>query len=327
MCACQNGYVVHDNNCIPYSGNANPGDSCQQPGIVCIGGASCTEGICACTIGFTPSGSNCIPFNPSPPQYPLQLIPGETCDSRCAFSNNCQQSCTGGSICVDNICTCPIGQYVFGGQCVPQLPPQPTFFPTAFPPSNTIPTARPSEPCDVNTVCIGGATCILGVCQCPPGYVPTADLTSCINNLLVNSGQQTLPLSQRSYPTFACNKTYDCPKNMICDQQICKCSDGYILQDGACYPSLDQTKDYPTAAKDETFEIISNGYPGAQCSKTNRECLLGSSCFVQYEGRQYCACPNKLITNSTGHCTIRLLSDTKESKYQYFFHIESKAKK
>uniref|UniRef100_A0A914R087 EGF-like domain-containing protein n=1 Tax=Panagrolaimus davidi TaxID=227884 RepID=A0A914R087_9BILA len=129
MCACQTGYVVYDNNCIPYSGNANPGDSCQQPGIVCIGGASCTEGICACANGFTPSGSNCIPYNPAP-QYPLRLIPGETCDSRCAFSNNCQQSCTGGSLCVDNICTCPIGQYVINGNCIPQLPPQPTYIPT-----------------------------------------------------------------------------------------------------------------------------------------------------------------------------------------------------
>ena len=72
MCACQTGYVVYDNNCIPYAGNANPGDSCQQPGVVCLGGATCTEGICACSTGYTPSGTTCIPYNPNPPQSPIQ---------------------------------------------------------------------------------------------------------------------------------------------------------------------------------------------------------------------------------------------------------------
>ena len=220
--------------------------------------------------------------------------------------------CIGNSICIDNVCTCPIGQYVFDSQCIPQIPQLPTLAPTV-PPSN-IPVARPSEACDVNTVCIGGSSCILGVCQCPPGYIPSPDLSSCMNNLLVNSGG--FP-QQRSYPGIPCNQTVDCPKNMFCNQQICKCLDGFTFQDGACLISGDQPRSYPVASKsddDEIFEtIMSNGYPGTRCSP-NLECIQGSSCFLQHDGKQFCACPNQTITNSTGHCTIRLLSDTKESE-------------
>jgi hypothetical protein len=50
------------------------------------------------------------------------LLPGETCDPRCEYTGNCLRSCSGGSICVDSICTCPQGQYSLNGQCVTFAP-------------------------------------------------------------------------------------------------------------------------------------------------------------------------------------------------------------
>uniref|UniRef100_A0AC34R339 EB domain-containing protein n=1 Tax=Panagrolaimus sp. JU765 TaxID=591449 RepID=A0AC34R339_9BILA len=100
--------------------------------------------------------------------------------------------------------------YVIDNVCVAQtLPPVVTI----RPPTN-YPTARPSERCNANTICIGGSSCVLGICECPPGYSPTADLTSCINNLLVDvpaSTGQALPLTFKSYSGVQCNKTIDCP--------------------------------------------------------------------------------------------------------------------
>nr|CAD2153382.1 unnamed protein product [Meloidogyne enterolobii] len=188
------------------------GTNAQQP---CSGGATCIQGICACDYGYYPQQSVCVPYTPlaQPPQatatYPpfpsgvVQLLPGENCDPRCEYTGTCDKVCSGGSICADGVCSCPQGQHNVGGQCVPYIvtipPPQPQIQPLQptpqiqQPSSIIIPSVkqrrRPSESCDFSsTVCTGGSSCILGVCQCPPGYSPSLDKESCVNGLLMDPG-------------------------------------------------------------------------------------------------------------------------------------------
>ncbi|KAE9548293.1 hypothetical protein FO519_008491 [Halicephalobus sp. NKZ332] len=305
MCVCQQGFVVYNDNCVPFARNGFPGDSCQQPGVVCVGGSTCTEGLCACSTSYTPNGQNCIPAT----VLPYQLNPGETCDSRCQYQNSCQQSCIGGSMCIDDICTCPQAQYVVNNQCIPQYQPLP---PTVLPPS-TYPTARPSERCNSQITCIGGSSCVLGICQCPPGYSPTADLSSCMNNLLVNqqapSLPQALPYTFNSYSTPKCNKTIDCPLGRYCDEGQCKCSGGLIEKNGTCVDMREPVNSDIISSEDEEF--FAEGFPGTECG-LNQICLQNSECIIQKGSKMYCACPKKMVANSTGYCTTLMLSDSKK---------------
>uniref|UniRef100_A0A1I8C1T2 EGF-like domain-containing protein n=1 Tax=Meloidogyne hapla TaxID=6305 RepID=A0A1I8C1T2_MELHA len=191
------------------------GTNVQQP---CSGGAACVQGICACDssdYGYYPQQSVCVPYTVQPLAQPpqpyvpasatyspfpsgvVQLLPGENCDPRCEYTGTCDKVCSGGSICADGVCTCPQGQHNVGGQCVPYIvtipPPQPQPQIQPQQPSINIPSVkqrrRPSESCDFSsTVCTGGSSCILGVCQCPPGYSPSLDKESCVNGLLMDPG-------------------------------------------------------------------------------------------------------------------------------------------
>ncbi|GMT31787.1 hypothetical protein PFISCL1PPCAC_23084, partial [Pristionchus fissidentatus] len=46
-CLCGNGLVIGQESCVPYSGDANPGEPCGNAGVVCRGGSSCINQYCA----------------------------------------------------------------------------------------------------------------------------------------------------------------------------------------------------------------------------------------------------------------------------------------
>lgn len=96
-----------------------------------------------CDVGYSPRNNICYYIQQPGPQQPqpfpsgvvscrvLKLIkfffflvnPGEICDPRCDYTNTCSKICAGGSICIDEICTCRQGHYAINGQCY-QLGPQ-----------------------------------------------------------------------------------------------------------------------------------------------------------------------------------------------------------
>uniref|UniRef100_A0A915ECB0 EGF-like domain-containing protein n=1 Tax=Ditylenchus dipsaci TaxID=166011 RepID=A0A915ECB0_9BILA len=185
VCVCLNGQYFYDGRCAGVVKTANPGESCTVAGVSCQGGASL-----------------------------VPLRPGESCDPRCEYTGTCSRACSGGSVCADGVCTCRQGEYAVNGQCVPYVvtmrppvqpsiaapsPPQPAQPVMPQPPHNPQPiqipspptsnkikrTSRPMESCNVNVVCTGGSSCVLGLCQCPPGYSPSHDKESCINGLLL----------------------------------------------------------------------------------------------------------------------------------------------
>jgi NIMA (never in mitosis gene a)-related kinase len=146
-----------------------------------LGGSRCVQGFCACDPGYQAFNGQCQ-LLPTPQPFVSNnngLLPGETCDPRCEYTGNCLRTCSGGSVCVDNVCTCPQGQTAINGQCIPYVG-TPNADPPAVP---TIPrrrTSRPSEPCNVTFTCLGGSACILGICQCPKGFSPRYNSSACL---------------------------------------------------------------------------------------------------------------------------------------------------
>ncbi|KAI6243913.1 hypothetical protein M3Y99_00058500 [Aphelenchoides fujianensis] len=189
VCVCVNGQQVYNGRCVNgetattrsplLSGPiAAPGDSCTAPGTVCTGNSRCVQGFCACDPGFQAIAGQCCPAQPPVPDSSDGLMPGQTCDPRCEYLANCLQRCSGGSVCVDGICTCPDGQQALDGRLCARpahsyrRKQDPFTITTTLSPVRR--TARPSESCDFSVTCLGGSSCVLGICQCPRGFSPAS---------------------------------------------------------------------------------------------------------------------------------------------------------
>ncbi|KAL3075138.1 hypothetical protein niasHS_013361 [Heterodera schachtii] len=209
MCTCESGYVPFQSVCVPSfpmyvpswssstaGGGMAPPPPAQQPQV------PTWPGMYPDNIYTTETATGKPPF----PSGVVPLRPGESCDPRCEYTGTCDKACAGSSICADGVCTCPQGEYPQDGQCVPYLvtvkPPPTTPAPPAPLPVPPAPVPlkqkrRPSENCDFSSaVCTGGSSCILGICQCPPGYSPSRDKESCVNGLLLEP-LHSPPMQQR----------------------------------------------------------------------------------------------------------------------------------
>lgn len=109
-----------------------PGDSCEAGVDRCKGGSRCSEyGKCVCPQGqATGEDGVCrqstltgVPATPSvrSAQWGLGAVSlGMGCDSGC--TENCMLRCGGGSVCRDNVCSCPPGTAASGNRCLPAAP-------------------------------------------------------------------------------------------------------------------------------------------------------------------------------------------------------------
>lgn len=146
------------------------------------------------------------------------------------------------------------------------------------------------------------------------------DLSSCISNLLVN---QTAPFGSplRSYPLKLgqqCNETTECNNGAVCSMGVCACPPGTMATSirGVCSPE-NQTASTtgPVALRLSRYmSSYGTGMPGTECPE-DKMCRLGASCLLETDGRSYCVCEKRLVTNSTGHCTTKMLTDTMKSKF------------
>uniref|UniRef100_A0A914HQJ6 EGF-like domain-containing protein n=1 Tax=Globodera rostochiensis TaxID=31243 RepID=A0A914HQJ6_GLORO len=364
ICTCEAGHVPFQSVCVPSfpmyvpswtgSGMAPPPPPAQPPAWP----------------GMYPSNYTLIMATAKPP-FPsgvIPLRPGESCDPRCEYTGTCDKACSGSSICADGVCTCPQGEYAQDGQCVPYVvtvqPPPATMAPPAAPvapPAPVVPLKqkrRPSEGCDFSSaVCVGGSSCILGICQCPPGYSPSRDKESCVNGLLLDplhsppqhpsnrdkkdqEQQQMLLLGQH------CVQSTDCIPGAQCLFEVCACPPRTVADDQRrqCVPEDGDDQAQESVPKMLLLRSSSSplvtqkvksrpGWP-CQVDATNK-CTMGAQCIelvdrekLDYNGTNqineqtsdqylgfFCVCIDptggqRIVTNSTGHCTPRLLSDT-----------------
>lgn len=76
-CTCPSNRVISGSSCVQYLGDALPGQSCQNSGMICRGeehfnspeptfycqgGSSCNQNVCQCAAGFQPNAGRCTPI-------------------------------------------------------------------------------------------------------------------------------------------------------------------------------------------------------------------------------------------------------------------------
>ncbi|KAK0404292.1 hypothetical protein QR680_017384 [Steinernema hermaphroditum] len=282
-CVCPSTTVIHLNQCVPFAGQAFPGDACSTPGVVCYGGSQCVDGRCFCQSGFFPSGQTCLSArqhpNPAPTVAPVVANPGTTCFCTGTF---CFPPCGGGSTCLQGLCQCPQGAVLAGTTCIP---------------SGNYKTVYPNQPCDHTTTCLGGSTCLVGRCQCMPGTV--SDGLKCVGSRFPNTAMKRL-----SPPGGRCGSQNGtaCDGGSMCSNGFCVCPDTMSLTNGTCVLRLSEGPAAPSASAPTTPEEL---LPGDSCEHNTNHCSRGSKCL-----NGYCICGLGSITNSQGRCVKRILSDT-----------------
>lgn len=171
---------------------ANPGEPCMQT-TVCQGGSYCLRGFCACPGNTINQNNMCLPEPstilpssgfPQPLPIPVMTLPPTNGQFVREIRSNTTatpgQSCANGeicigfSICVDNVCKCPVSCgnvpcIISNNQCVPMptggltSAPSPPYDPMEpFSPGDGK-TAGPFQSCSSGEICVGGSYCLSGV--------------------------------------------------------------------------------------------------------------------------------------------------------------------
>ncbi|KAE9552272.1 hypothetical protein FO519_004518 [Halicephalobus sp. NKZ332] len=156
ICNCPVSTVERDGRCLKVAfahGAAMPGESCEN-GELCSGGSLCDSGMkkCICAAGHDGTRGTCIRDGS------YSALPGESCAHDAT-------DCTGGSTCVNSICTCDHDHHVVDGYCRPLSAPNANveFLPSTglrFSSNPTKPNQRALQ-CDLSK-------CKLPTCFCTP---------------------------------------------------------------------------------------------------------------------------------------------------------------
>ncbi|GMT05319.1 hypothetical protein PENTCL1PPCAC_27493, partial [Pristionchus entomophagus] len=111
MCLCAQGYNPSPVGvCAPTQ--VGPGEGCAE-GERCSRGSLCVGGLCLCPLETEERHGRCVPRATSE-KMTFQKIaksPGVPCAANPSI-------CSGGSLCVFGVCTCPSGTTNVGGTCV-----------------------------------------------------------------------------------------------------------------------------------------------------------------------------------------------------------------
>jgi hypothetical protein len=150
------------------------------------------------------------------------------------------------------------------------------------------------------------------------------DLTSCINDLLVQQpiaspliagiaaprNRMAMHVYQnRSYEHLGkkCTTNSDCRNLAECIFNVCACPPKTIANATEyCVPESTTNTNHN--------DDLPKALPGEKC---NNLCGMGALCKPISTLTPHCVCDARLVTNSTGHCTTKLLANSKKSRFIY----------
>jgi len=176
----------------------------------------------------------CIPKGPDGVHIPSNAVPGGFCDQN--------TRCTGGSICIGNICQCREGFDILGTLCVMR---------GSF-------TSGPGGSCIGGERCTGNSYCDGRVCQCSNGT--RASGGECIQST--------------SGPFGNCENGETCTGGSLCDGRLCQCPDGTKAENHVCVRRREDS--FPRASPGGACVVDEQCNGGSRCIANVCQCSEGS---------------------------------------------------
>ncbi|CAJ0955295.1 unnamed protein product, partial [Mesorhabditis belari] len=295
ICKCAYGFTLKDDQCI--AAVAQPGASCQL-GQVCTQGSKCRFGICMCVGKTYLTDKKCVekgivlinqkkevtkmktspmtvtrtllttitPISSTPLRFShrkdkdFERGPGQICEVP-------KHRCIKGSICVEGFCICMENEVIINGECVSSEK-------QAIEIINQIQISAPGQPCNNQSECVGGSSCVKEICTCPPEMI--ISLGACADD----------PAKQKasSTPGMLCVTSIECPLRTECLRNVCRCKPGETVVENSCQEAINQV------------------LPGGQCKK-GYDCVGESQCRFGV-----CTCGAKLVSDGKECVSIESLS-------------------
>lgn len=119
-----------------------------------------------------------------------------------------------------------------------------------------------------------------------------------------------------------CRTNSECKHGAECLYEVCACPphtianlSEYCVPEHSRHPLLQRIYNNPTdLPKIPSPKTDSHTqYPGNKCDE-DKVCKMGSVCKSILTTTPHCVCDSRLVVNVTGHCTTRLLANTKKSR-------------
>uniref|UniRef100_A0A7I4NLN8 EGF-like domain-containing protein n=1 Tax=Brugia malayi TaxID=6279 RepID=A0A7I4NLN8_BRUMA len=325
LCSCVSGTAMSRYGfCIPVNIESHPGMPCSD-GETCSGFSKCIRGLCTCP----PEKNNivdneCVKVREEnsgctlDPTTCRNVNVGGPCNE-----NDIRIQCSGNSICANGFCTCPSGERVVSGICIPinsQGAPGEiceTGYTKCTGNSMCIDNyckcisdqvavngqctmqyrlVLPNHACDGNMFCTGGSICVLGVCKCPSGMYSTSGVLICRHQPISLIHADTILTSQPGYlrkTVVAQGKRNwqplkDCPVTPSCLLPNCFCSrSGLEIPNGLLARDVPQiiilTFDGPIT--DRAFVVYKSLFSGQY--RNPNGCPIKGTFFVSSEWNNY----------------------------------------
>uniref|UniRef100_A0A5S6QYW8 EGF-like domain-containing protein n=1 Tax=Trichuris muris TaxID=70415 RepID=A0A5S6QYW8_TRIMR len=228
---------------------------------------------------------------PKYPPVPTGSPPGGICSDLIR--------CLGGSLCNSGVCICPDKpMQVVDGRCVviPQPIANTAIVEVHHQVGNQKTFVAVGSPCGATMICVGGAVCVDGICQCSKGLRQV--LNRCVREPAAKVqpivGPKVVlpqPIPRRAEAPYCLNDDM-CNGHSICINSKCSCPAGTALLNDHCVPTVLDTFETPTR------QSASGHVP---CSR-DEECSQGSMCV-----QGACKCPPGFRKLGDGSCRGTIL--------------------
>ncbi|KAK6028682.1 EGF-like domain protein [Ostertagia ostertagi] len=257
MCMCVAKYVTSKGRCV--GSLKGPGFECHEKDI-CNGGSTCREGFCVCNDLEVIINGQCVGSHEKANEVVDNLLvaaPGQPCDAR--------TNCTGGSTCINRVCTCEHGAIDESGRCSEV---RKEYGANAAPAKKSPDHFQPGSACALTIECPYRTQCVRGVCRCKKGE-------TIVDNTCRKAIHQVLP-GGKCDP----RKGYDCIGEAHCFYGVCTCT-RHLINNG---------KECVTVTE---MEMVT---PGKRCGP-GQSCNGGSRCI---DG--ICRCPEDEVPDVNKKC-------------------------